>query len=77
LFAGFSRQWWPGLRAPISASFRPFRPGSGQRNGSLARSPVRPATPAGLAALSTNRGETTESVSAGRTPCCSGRSDSR
>jgi hypothetical protein len=64
LFAGFSRRRRPGLRSAFSAHFRSFRLGSGQRNGSLARSPVRPATPAGLAALSTNRGETTEPVSA-------------
>jgi hypothetical protein len=53
LFAGFSPRWRPGPRLAFSASFRPFRLGSGQRNGFLARSPVGPATPAELAALPT------------------------
>jgi hypothetical protein len=42
LFAGFLRRRRPGLRPAISASFRPFRLGSGQRSAVLARSPAWP-----------------------------------
>jgi hypothetical protein len=41
-FAGISRCWRAGLRSVISASFRSFRLGSGQRNASLARSSICP-----------------------------------
>jgi hypothetical protein len=46
---GFSQRRKPGPWPALSANFRPFRLGSGQRNGSLARSLVRRATPAEFA----------------------------
>jgi hypothetical protein len=45
LFQGFRGGVRPVRRLALSASLRPFRLGSGQRNGSLARSPVGRATP--------------------------------
>jgi hypothetical protein len=49
LFAGFPRRRTSGLTPSLSASVRPFRLGSSQRNGSLARSPICPLRLAGLA----------------------------